>query len=143
MLALFVTGRSGRTVAQTGSNKESTVPSVQLRDLRWVFRDAVALQEFRVDAASHEFVSLLGRSGREKITALRIVAGFEYPDSGGGARGRQGRPRPPRNRRDEGELGARPEKLRIERFTDGPTLPPSKARSPARPSSGRRPVSAS
>ena len=59
------------------------MPSVQLRDLRWVFRDAVALQEFRVDAASHEFVSLLGRSGREKITALRIVAGFEYPDSVG------------------------------------------------------------
>jgi putative spermidine/putrescine transport system ATP-binding protein len=42
----------------------------------------VALEHLDLDVASGEFVSLLGPSGCGKTTALRIVAGFEWPDAG-------------------------------------------------------------
>ena len=35
-----------------------------------------------LEVHSGEFVSLLGPSGCGKTTALRIIAGFEWPDSG-------------------------------------------------------------
>ncbi|HUZ21974.1 MAG TPA: ABC transporter ATP-binding protein [Acidimicrobiales bacterium] len=56
--------------------------SVQLRALRRTFGETAALQELTLDIASGEFVSMLGPSGCGKTTALRIIAGFEYPDSG-------------------------------------------------------------
>jgi putative spermidine/putrescine transport system ATP-binding protein len=42
----------------------------------------VALDHLDLNVNSGEFVSLLGPSGCGKTTALRIVAGFEWPDSG-------------------------------------------------------------
>jgi spermidine/putrescine transport system ATP-binding protein len=47
-----------------------------------VFDGAAAVQEFDLDIAAGEFVSLLGPSGCGKTTLLRIVAGLEFPDSG-------------------------------------------------------------
>jgi putative spermidine/putrescine transport system ATP-binding protein len=56
--------------------------TVELRDLRRTFESVVALDNLDLDIRSGEFVSMLGPSGCGKTTALRIVAGFEWPDSG-------------------------------------------------------------
>ena len=55
---------------------------VQLQGLRKQFGNVVALERLELDVSSGEFVSLLGPSGCGKTTALRIVAGFEFPDTG-------------------------------------------------------------
>ena len=41
-----------------------------------------AVQDVSVDIADGEFFSLLGPSGCGKTTTLRMIAGFERPDSG-------------------------------------------------------------
>jgi putative spermidine/putrescine transport system ATP-binding protein len=56
--------------------------TVQLRGLRRTFGSVVALDHLDLDIRSGEFVSMLGPSGCGKTTALRIIAGFEWPDSG-------------------------------------------------------------
>jgi putative spermidine/putrescine transport system ATP-binding protein len=56
--------------------------TVELRGLRRTFGNVVALDHLDLDVHSGEFVSLLGPSGCGKTTALRIIAGFEWPDSG-------------------------------------------------------------
>ncbi|MGA2804779.1 MAG: ABC transporter ATP-binding protein [Acidimicrobiales bacterium] len=56
--------------------------TVELRGLRRTFGNVVALDDLSLEVHSGEFVSLLGPSGCGKTTALRIVAGFEWPDSG-------------------------------------------------------------
>ncbi len=56
--------------------------TIELRGLRRTFGSVVALDSLDLDVHSGEFVSLLGPSGCGKTTALRIVAGFEWPDSG-------------------------------------------------------------
>jgi spermidine/putrescine transport system ATP-binding protein len=47
-----------------------------------VFAGVAAVKDFNLDIATGEFVSLLGPSGCGKTTLLRMVAGFEFPDSG-------------------------------------------------------------
>ncbi len=56
--------------------------TIELRGLRRTFGAVVALDNLDLDVRSGEFVSLLGPSGCGKTTALRIIAGFEWPDSG-------------------------------------------------------------
>jgi putative spermidine/putrescine transport system ATP-binding protein len=55
---------------------------LELRALRKTFGDVVALEHFDLTVGAGEFLTLLGPSGCGKTTALRIVAGFESPDSG-------------------------------------------------------------
>ncbi|GAN80646.1 ABC transporter ATP-binding protein [Acidocella aminolytica] len=59
-----------------------TQPIVQLEGVAKSYGGAVALS--RVDLTVHagEFFTLLGPSGSGKTTSLRLIAGFEWPDSG-------------------------------------------------------------
>ncbi len=56
--------------------------SVQLKGLRKVYGDAVALENFSLELAPGELVALLGPSGCGKTTALRILAGLDTEHEG-------------------------------------------------------------
>lgn len=56
--------------------------TVALRGITRRFGGVSALDNLDLEVRDAEFVSLLGPSGCGKTTALRIVAGFEWPDSG-------------------------------------------------------------
>ncbi len=55
---------------------------VELQQLWRSFGSVTALQGIDLALGTGEFVSLLGPSGCGKTTALRLVAGFDTPDSG-------------------------------------------------------------
>ena len=55
---------------------------VELQELWRSFGAVTALQGINLALETGEFVSLLGPSGCGKTTALRLVAGFDQPDSG-------------------------------------------------------------
>nr|WP_241826853.1 ABC transporter ATP-binding protein [Streptomyces graminilatus] len=56
--------------------------TVEFRGLRREFGPTVALDGLDLDVRPGELVALLGPSGCGKTTALRMLAGFEHPDSG-------------------------------------------------------------
>ena len=55
---------------------------VELRHITKVYDDNVVLDDLSLDVGENEFITLLGPSGCGKTTTLRIVGGFEKPDSG-------------------------------------------------------------
>jgi putative spermidine/putrescine transport system ATP-binding protein len=55
---------------------------LELQDLHRTFGSHVALDGINIALEQGEFISLLGPSGCGKTTALRLVAGFDRPDSG-------------------------------------------------------------
>ena len=57
-------------------------PIVRLDGISKRFGEAVALERMQLDIAPGEFVTLLGPSGCGKTTTLRILGGFETPDTG-------------------------------------------------------------
>ena len=56
---------------------------LELTQLRKAFGANTVVESFDLAVAQGEFVSFLGPSGCGKTTTLRMVAGFEQPDSGG------------------------------------------------------------
>jgi putative spermidine/putrescine transport system ATP-binding protein len=56
--------------------------AVSLRDLGRRFGDVTAVHGIDLDIRDGEFFSMLGPSGSGKTTVLRLIAGFESPDTG-------------------------------------------------------------
>ncbi|MFJ8200626.1 ABC transporter ATP-binding protein [Streptomyces sp. NPDC096152] len=61
---------------------ETQAATVEFRGLRREFGSTVALDGLDLTVRPGEFLALLGPSGCGKTTALRMLAGFEHPDSG-------------------------------------------------------------
>ena len=55
---------------------------IRLQDLKKEYDGTPVLRGISLDIKSREFVTLLGPSGCGKTTTLRIIGGFEQPDSG-------------------------------------------------------------
>jgi putative spermidine/putrescine transport system ATP-binding protein len=55
---------------------------LELSHVKKQFGTFAAVEDFSLSAQPGEFVSFLGPSGCGKTTTLRMIAGFEYPDSG-------------------------------------------------------------
>ena len=55
---------------------------VSLKDISFKYSNEVILNNISLDIYDKEFITLLGPSGCGKTTTLRIIAGFETPQSG-------------------------------------------------------------
>jgi putative spermidine/putrescine transport system ATP-binding protein len=60
----------------------SSAPAVRLQEVRKTYGDVVAVQRLSLEVRAGEFFTMLGPSGSGKTTTLRVIAGFELPDSG-------------------------------------------------------------
>ena len=76
MLATNKPGRAGQ-----GQDDADDV-LLRLRGLRKTYKGTVAVGHVDLDIRRGEFFTLLGPSGSGKTTTLRLIAGFERPDSG-------------------------------------------------------------
>ena len=55
---------------------------IELKNITKSFDGEVVLDNISLDIYDNEFITLLGPSGCGKTTTLRIIGGFETPDSG-------------------------------------------------------------
>jgi iron(III) transport system ATP-binding protein len=74
-----------RAVTMPAMVPELDAPPLAFRTLTLTkrFGDVAAVDEVSIDVRRGEFLAVLGPSGCGKTTLLRLVAGFERPDSGG------------------------------------------------------------
>jgi putative spermidine/putrescine transport system ATP-binding protein len=81
-------GPSGATTAAAATDAPPAtaagggVPAVRAIGLRKTYGDVVALERLDLEVGAGEFFTLLGPSGSGKTTTLRLIGGFERPDSG-------------------------------------------------------------
>jgi putative spermidine/putrescine transport system ATP-binding protein len=71
-----------QTPPDDGSTAAETAPAVRLVDIRKTYGDVVAVERLSLEVRAGEFFTMLGPSGSGKTTTLRVIAGFELPDSG-------------------------------------------------------------
>ncbi len=76
------TRRRARATTLPPTNEATSPPALRVRGLEKRYGDTEVLRGLDLDAESGEFLALLGPSGCGKTTALRLVAGFERPESG-------------------------------------------------------------
>jgi putative spermidine/putrescine transport system ATP-binding protein len=68
--------------AEAARESAAGAPAVRLSGIRRTYGDVVAIADLDLDIAEGEFFTLLGPSGSGKTTTLRVIAGFERPDTG-------------------------------------------------------------
>ncbi|MDR2884614.1 MAG: spermidine/putrescine ABC transporter ATP-binding protein PotA [Deferribacteraceae bacterium] len=72
----FVPVKAGKSKVAHGS------PIVELKNVSKSYDDHMVLKNMNLTIYNGEFLTLLGPSGCGKTTTLRMIAGFETPDSG-------------------------------------------------------------
>src|SRR5580704_11507606 len=72
--------RSKRSFAPWADSTER--PLLRIEDLSKRFGGSAAVDQLSLNIYQGEFFALLGPSGCGKTTLLRLIAGFERPDSG-------------------------------------------------------------
>jgi putrescine transport system ATP-binding protein len=77
---MMPTVRSKRSFAPWADPTER--PLLRIEDLSKRFGDSAAVDKLSLDIYQGEFFALLGPSGCGKTTLLRLIAGFERPNSG-------------------------------------------------------------
>ena len=60
----------------------ASTPDVSLRGISKRYGEVVAIDHVELDIAAGEFFTMLGPSGSGKTTTLRMIAGFDVPDTG-------------------------------------------------------------
>ncbi len=65
-----------------GVTATEAVPDIRLREVRKTYGEVVAVAGIDLEIERGEFFTMLGPSGSGKTTTLRMIAGFEIPDSG-------------------------------------------------------------
>ena len=56
--------------------------ALKITNIQKRYGDVAALDQVDIEIFDGEFFSLLGPSGSGKTTCLKVIAGFEVPDSG-------------------------------------------------------------
>jgi spermidine/putrescine transport system ATP-binding protein len=68
--------------ANLADASKPSAPLLAIRNLAKSFGKNPVLRDISLEIAEGEFLTILGESGSGKTTLLRIIAGFEYADSG-------------------------------------------------------------
>ena len=71
-----------RKTNEKGSYKKMKKNLIEFIDISKSYNGSLVLDEFNLYVRENEFVTLLGPSGCGKTTTLRLLGGFEKPDSG-------------------------------------------------------------
>jgi putative spermidine/putrescine transport system ATP-binding protein len=68
--------------AEAQQTAQGAVPDIRLSGVRKAYGEVVAVDGIDLEVRHGEFFTMLGPSGSGKTTTLRMIAGFELPDSG-------------------------------------------------------------
>ena len=69
-------------VMNAGDEATAAVPKVAIRAIRKGFKSLPVIDGIDLAVAPGEFVAIVGPSGCGKSTLMKLLAGFEHPDSG-------------------------------------------------------------
>lgn len=93
---------SGETTVKKRDSIVSMGVKVEIDNITKLYNETVAVNEAVIHIKPGEFLTLLGPSGSGKTTILKMVAGFEMPDSGSILIDNQDVSNKPPNKRDIG-----------------------------------------
>src|SRR5581483_7196487 len=74
--------RRSHLTRRPAARQPSVVPAIALESVSKSFGSHTAVDEVSLEIGEGEFFSMLGPSGCGKTTSLRMIAGFETPDTG-------------------------------------------------------------